>query len=863
MKDQRRQFLKHCALALNGGLVGAGVSLTKAAESRPLNTALTLTDSDKRLEDTVYQRSKDASRRSLQSRLAEIVTKGDYSNPVDRVKASFGQPLNYRLPPKTVFSVFGSNADFKDLNDAFDAIRGWSISSDTPLTLVIQKGIHRASKTAVHDSIQQGLSIIGTSTEVVLQSTVSCVQKTYTASVKDNWFIGQTFPYYHVTFQLQSVAGLSIGEFILIRSGADDAQNIHNYGAYGAHEIVAIDRNSQQVTVLSLNRLPVPTGFPSRSLTVRVVQSVIRYDGGNSLNQGYSGIRLNPGSVIGRIDKVAIIGQAFPVRQGNRGPYAYQEAVNFYGILAYNHTQLRCGPETVVSGWCAANVFIAGTCDFYGFASNSWGHNIVVGSGGISQMNDCVSHGGFLDGVCVQDGGVISGNRLYMIGNARNGITFSQGANSAVVNGVRSVGNGVKLTANAQGGIKARMGNMAGIAVIVGGRATLRSAVSALNQGYGIRVTQSRTNVRMSTVFGNLGQGLYASENAVVFADQSRFYDNARESGGRAAVDILADNGAQILIGNRINEGLKQKPRLSPPLNTFGTTNGYISGRLSNTADAGIGFGGGTSMNPVHTLRIYPDKQVLIDKNTVTAFSGLYGGQPSLQCGHGISASDVVPNDDNTGHLGSASKRWKDIWAANSTIHTSDWRLKDNIQPCPLGLEFINRLTPVQFKWHDYTCVTPEYEEQVIQDPSDGEYYLQQTHVADRETKHTFSRPHYGLIAQQLKEAYQACGVSDFAGFIQDKETDMTGIRYDELIPVLIRAVQELSDRVEYLEKENARLSGSAYKIPQWKSNPLPQYDLKKQDTIRQPVTETKVHLENYMPPDMPEDNTEDNEYAV
>ena len=77
MKEQRRRFLKGCCLALNGGLVGVGVSLVKHTQGSTLGGITPPTESDPMLLDTIYQRAEGASRRTLQSRLADVVTEGD------------------------------------------------------------------------------------------------------------------------------------------------------------------------------------------------------------------------------------------------------------------------------------------------------------------------------------------------------------------------------------------------------------------------------------------------------------------------------------------------------------------------------------------------------------------------------------------------------------------------------------------------------------------------------------------------------------------------------------------------------------------------------------------------------------------
>ena len=71
-------------------------------------------------------------------------------------------------------------------------------------------------------------------------------------------------------------------------------------------------------------------------------------------------------------------------------------------------------------------------------------------------------------------------------------------------------------------------------------------------------------------------------------------------------------------------------------------------------------------------------------------------------------------------------------------------------------------------------------------------------------------RTHYGFVAQEVKAALDAAGVGDFAGWVLSDKNDpgsTQGLRTDQFIAPLIKAVQELAARVAMLE---ARLAPDA-----------------------------------------------------
>jgi hypothetical protein len=156
--------------------------------------------------------------------------------------------------------------------------------------------------------------------------------------------------------------------------------------------------------------------------------------------------------------------------------------------------------------------------------------------------------------------------------------------------------------------------------------------------------------------------------------------------------------------------------------------------------------------------------------------------------------SNVFPKVNNGQSLGVTGKRWTELWLTTGVITTSDSRLKTEIQPSELGLNFINSLNPVSYKWITSSTEIVRDENGNILSDENGE-----TLTIDKPG----IRPHYGLIAQELKSAITESGVSDFAGFVQEDPSDpdsLMSIRYEEFISPMIKAIQELSARVEELE---------------------------------------------------------------
>ncbi|WP_288659545.1 MULTISPECIES: tail fiber domain-containing protein [Pseudomonas] len=83
---------------------------------------------------------------------------------------------------------------------------------------------------------------------------------------------------------------------------------------------------------------------------------------------------------------------------------------------------------------------------------------------------------------------------------------------------------------------------------------------------------------------------------------------------------------------------------------------------------------------------------------------------------------------------------------------------------------------------------------------------IQEPVYGDETTFDSGKRTHFGMIAQQVKEAMATVGIDDFAGWTladADNPDSRQGLRYEQFIPVLINAVKELSAQVKELQQRS------------------------------------------------------------
>ena len=169
------------------------------------------------------------------------------------------------------------------------------------------------------------------------------------------------------------------------------------------------------------------------------------------------------------------------------------------------------------------------------------------------------------------------------------------------------------------------------------------------------------------------------------------------------------------------------------------------------------------------------------DENTIIGYdadvddSGRHG---CIVIGAGLSLNtadhNVVEIGNNTNSLTA------DLDSVSGTFAvTSDKRIKRNINDSNLGLNFINELRPVSFQMKSSSEYPKEFN---IKKPS--------TEIHNKLQN--------GLIAQEVKEVMDDLDI-EFAGWSEGINTRQR-LNYDSFITPLIKAVQELSSKVEELE---------------------------------------------------------------
>jgi hypothetical protein len=267
---------------------------------------------------------------------------------------------------------------------------------------------------------------------------------------------------------------------------------------------------------------------------------------------------------------------------------------------------------------------------------------------------------------------------------------------------------------------------------------------------------------------------------------------------GQTSVGCLPNSANAYFTNNLYYDGSSWRRGIAAPVSILQMNENIITIQSAGTGTAG------SVATMIERVRVTENGLVAIggSNNTFIDYSSnvcrFYGGSGTNTFGLGAGStiyyqgdnSQFYPTADNARSIGLGSNRYTAIWAVNGTIQTSDEREKTDIVDSDLGLDFVNKLRPVSYKWKvgqniETTETTTDEEGNEI--------------IKSIITPRAGIRTHYGLIAQEVEALLDG---KDFGGFIHDKDSDVMGLRYEQFIPLLIKAIQEQNTLITDLRTE-------------------------------------------------------------
>ncbi|NBW13486.1 MAG: tail fiber domain-containing protein [Caulobacteraceae bacterium] len=295
-------------------------------------------------------------------------------------------------------------------------------------------------------------------------------------------------------------------------------------------------------------------------------------------------------------------------------------------------------------------------------------------------------------------------------------------------------------------------------------RAGLGNSSRPTNTAFGVTALNANTTGAYNTAVGYNALKLHTNGISNVAVGEGALESGVADCDYNVAVGSGALQNATVVNGN-VAVGANAL------LNSTGEANvavGGFAGQAATSAYDNVFIG----YNAAYSLTT-GDNNVVIGSQAGYSTTPLTTGSNNIILGYNAySTSSSVSNQITLGNSSITTLRCQ----VTSITSLSDARDKKDIKDIPAGLSFINRLRPVSFVWN----------------MRDGG---------------KVGVPEFGFIAQELQQAQQDANVT-VPNLVMDNNPDKLEAAAATLIPVLVKAVQELSAELKAVKAELAAMKG-------------------------------------------------------
>lgn len=433
----------------------------------------------------------------------------------------------------------------------------------------------------------------------------------------------------------------------------------------------------------------------------------------------------------------------------------------------------------------------------------------ALGNSGANDPENCVAVGAF------------AGDLAY--GGLNTFVGYRAGAGTAATDGAENVFVGFFAGRN-QNGADYNVGSgVSSLLALTSGQNNVaigHSAASSITT-HGNNVAVGFEALKLSTASSQTAVGYRALAAATSATGNTAIGNLALNANQTAADNTAVGEGALFAATGASNTAVGSRALNAQTTATNNTAVGFETARFTSASNQAVfGFRAGRALTTgSDNTAVGADALQFEDTGTTNTAVGRRAlrlkqdgtNQTGFSNATGL-GFDAAVSGSNQVQLGNSATT---TYVYGTVQNRSDARDKEDIRDTAVGLDFIEALRPVDYRWdmrEDYTTTVVREREVMV--PStivgeDGEPFMvtaieqyEETVRLPKDGSKKRVRFHHGLIAQEVKAASDALGV-DFGGFQDhtiDGGCDVLTIGYDELIAPLIKAVQQLSARVKELE---------------------------------------------------------------
>jgi hypothetical protein len=286
----------------------------------------------------------------------------------------------------------------------------------------------------------------------------------------------------------------------------------------------------------------------------------------------------------------------------------------------------------------------------------------------------------------------------------------------------------------------------------------------------------AQTSVYSNSTTGNVGIGTATPGSPLSVNGGAAF----GSYGGNATA--APSNG--LIISGNVGIGTATPSTALQVVGTITNTGENVNGQIATFANAG-----GNGLTVIgRSSDSFVWAPIALQNNSSTFEGGMAWGTGGLEIyiGSGLTTAMTILNSGSVG-IDTASPGYTlqvngSVAGTSAYVNTSDIRHKKNIQPLEVGLKEVTQLKPVTFEWKDDTLINHSFKGKVIPRPLEPAMQGKQM----------------GFVAQDVEKILPSVVVTE------GNSEKTKGMKYSELIPVLVKAIQEQQAQ---LTKDEAQLT--------------------------------------------------------
>ena len=260
---------------------------------------------------------------------------------------------------------------------------------------------------------------------------------------------------------------------------------------------------------------------------------------------------------------------------------------------------------------------------------------------------------------------------------------------------------------------------------------------------------------------------------------------------GKSALESLTTGYGNVAVGSKAGDSITSS--------NYNTCVGHEAGKNPTTADNNtcIGAFAGKSITSSGVANTIVGREAASSltsghRNIVVGYYSGYNlttGTLNILIGRDAGTAISPGGSITTGsyNLVLGDNTLQNFYCADTSISSSDQRDKTDVTDFTKGLEWIEALRPVTYRWDRRTWYGTDKEPYGTPDGSKKRQRL-----------------HIGFLAQEALAVEQANGYgtsNDDSLILNLTDDGMSyGMKYERLVPILVNAIKELSNRVKALE---------------------------------------------------------------